>query len=427
MKNLIDIAALLSPIPGDNPAGEELRYAKVYDDIKEARRADDVLPQGEWQREIKTSEWRKVISLSVQALTDKSKDIQIAVWLTEALTMMESFEGFEAGVSLITGLLDLYWENAYPQIEDDDYDYRIAPLEFFNDKIAHCVKQLPLTDPRTTPGYSLLKWQETRDTTRKGEDKITSDDFNAAVAKSSVDFYKSLAEIIPRCLAVFTALDEILDARLATQAPSISNVGKNLEECQRLVAKICTEQKGIKGIPADAAMVESGATGVQDEPGVSDVPLSAEPSVAAKSTVAAVSLVIPAVGDETAHEEALWNDALRIMQNGNFKEGLNRLLAVATSQPSERGRCRYQFLVAKLCLKGGRPELARPILEKLLTLINELQLERWESPFWVAEILESMHQCLLSGEPSGEDTYRASELFKKICTMDVTKVLNVKQ
>ena len=424
MRTQIDIAALLAPIPGDDPVGEELRYSKVYDDIKEARRADDILPQGQWQREIKTSDWKQVISLSVKSLTEKSKDLQIAAWLTEALVTMEGFEGFEAGTALLVGLLDIYWETVYPRIEDDDYDYRIAPLEFYNDKISLCLKQLPLTEPGATPGYSLLKWQETRDTARK-DDRITAEDFTAAVAKSSVSFYQTLVELLDRCLAAFKTLDDTLDARLATQAPRISDVGTVLEECQRIVRRICSEQKGIKvqttgaELHANEAPEESKSVGAR---------VSAGPeSAAGVPATAAVSLVIPTIVDETAQEEALWRDALLTMQNGSFKEALNRLLAVASSQPAERGRHRYQFLVAKLCLKGGRPELARPILEKLNTLITELQLDRWESPFWIAEILESLHQCLLSGEPTSDDISRAEDLFKKICTMDVTKVLNAKQ
>ncbi len=422
MKTQIDLQSLLAPIPGDNPEGEELRYAKLYDDIKEARRADDILPQGQWQREVKSADWRKVISLTVQALTDKSKDIQIAVWLTEALTTLEGFEGFEAGVSVITGLLDLYWETLYPQIEDDDYDYRIAPLEFFNDKIAACLKRLPLTEPGVTPGYSFLKWQETRDTARKGDDKVTSDDFNAAVAKSSVAFYTSLAEFLSRSLTAYTSLDELVDAKLGNQAPRLADVGQALEECKRIIVKICTEQKGIKIASSEG---EAGSSDAPEEPGTESVPSISVSSGAMAAPTAGYH--IPAVGDETALEEALWNDALKIMQNGNFKEALNRLLAVATSQPSERGRHRYQFLVAKLCLKAGRPELARPIMEKLYSLINDLQLERWESPFWIAEILESLHQCLLSEGHSSRDEDQAEELFNKICTMDVTKVLNARQ
>ncbi len=44
---------IFDPIPGDNPGGENLRYAPIYDKIKEARRQDDDAPQGEWARERK--------------------------------------------------------------------------------------------------------------------------------------------------------------------------------------------------------------------------------------------------------------------------------------------------------------------------------------------------------------------------------------
>ncbi len=36
---------ILNPIPGDNPSGKDLRYAPIYDKIKEARREDDDLEE----------------------------------------------------------------------------------------------------------------------------------------------------------------------------------------------------------------------------------------------------------------------------------------------------------------------------------------------------------------------------------------------
>src|SRR5512143_109315 len=97
----IDLEKILAPIPGDNPAGEDLRYGPIYDDIKEARRADDDLPLGKWERERKKAEWDKVISLSVAALGDKTKDLQIAAWLMEALTITEGFAGVAVGLKVL--------------------------------------------------------------------------------------------------------------------------------------------------------------------------------------------------------------------------------------------------------------------------------------------------------------------------------------
>ena len=135
MKITIDIEAILTPIPGDNPAGESLRYSPVYDEIQEARRADDMLDRGDWQHDVKTSDWDKVLSLSVQTLTEKTKDLQIAAWLFEALTNLQGFTGVCCGFKIITGFLENFWDNVYPEVEDDDLDYRVGPLEFLNDKV----------------------------------------------------------------------------------------------------------------------------------------------------------------------------------------------------------------------------------------------------------------------------------------------------
>src|ERR1017187_5175612 len=44
---------LLNPISAENPAGESIRYAPVFDKIKEARRQEDDAPQGDWTYERK--------------------------------------------------------------------------------------------------------------------------------------------------------------------------------------------------------------------------------------------------------------------------------------------------------------------------------------------------------------------------------------
>src|SRR6266545_3561906 len=82
---ILDFGSLLAPIAGENPAGESVRYDGVYDAIQEARRSEDDLPMGDWEREVKAADWRSAIKLSADAVSSKSKDLQIGVWLTEAL------------------------------------------------------------------------------------------------------------------------------------------------------------------------------------------------------------------------------------------------------------------------------------------------------------------------------------------------------
>src|SRR6202035_4718726 len=91
---------LLKPIPGSNPGGESLRYNPVYDKIKEARREDDDAPQGDWKRERKLADFNVVFKLASEAIAEKSKDLQLAAWLTEALIRKDGFNGLRRGLEL---------------------------------------------------------------------------------------------------------------------------------------------------------------------------------------------------------------------------------------------------------------------------------------------------------------------------------------
>ena len=94
----IDLAALLAPIPGPNPAGTAVRYAGDYDRIQAARQEDDPsLPQGIWQRQLKRADWDEVAALCAEALSRRSKDLQIAAWLVEAMVQRRGFLALASG------------------------------------------------------------------------------------------------------------------------------------------------------------------------------------------------------------------------------------------------------------------------------------------------------------------------------------------
>jgi type VI secretion system protein ImpA len=443
MKRGIDIDAVLAPIPGENPAGEDLRYSQSYEEIKEARKFDDSLDMGDWKHEIKSADWDKVVSLSVDALSAKSKDLQIAVWLAEALILTEGFAGLAAGLKIITGLLQEYWEGLYPPIEEGDFDFRAAPLEFMNEKLWATVRQVPLTDESKTPGYSWLKWQESRevgyesdtrnkygdvDENRKkkrdediAERRVTGEEFDGAVAVSSAAFYESLAHLLLSCLDEFKILDATVDEKFGQQAPRLAELGKAIEECNQLVSKIYKEKRPVS--TAESATRVKG----EKQPAYAEQKIKEEKRRPALLSEEVPSLVRPSSLSEEVSEGALWEEALHILETDGIKEALDRLLGASFSAPSVREKNRYRLLMGKVCLRADRPDLARPIAEELYALMEELHLDRWESPVWIAEVLGLLYQCLTSGELSDDDLAKAKPLFQRLCTTDVTKAITYKQ
>lgn len=434
---MLDLDLLLAPFPGENPAGEDLRYRPVYDEIKEARRADDALDRGDWQHELKVSDWDRVIQLSVQALSEKSKDLQIAAWLAEALVKTRGFAGLIGGLKLIGGLLTGFWEELYPGIEDGDLEFRAAPLEFANTTLGFIIREIPLTDPRTTPGYSWIKWQESRtvgyeenakDKAAREEmiadGKIPAELFDGAVARSSKEFCVGLAERIGEAREVFASLDAIVDERFGGDAPLISEIDKALADCERLVSGILKEKRA--GEPDETA--EAPPEEAMEAPGSGHAGASAEaepPGIAApESPVAAPAghRAVP-LSDFGGGEEAVWKEALAQLKSSGLKPALARLMGAAYTAASPRQRSRYRLLMAKLCLQARRPDLARPLMEELFALVEEMNLARWESPIWIADVLDTLRRCLAGADPDSEDAVRAKDLLKRICTLDVTQAI----
>src|SRR4051794_39171591 len=116
----LDVELLLAPIAGDRPAGRSLAYEPEYDALREARRADDATNPGEWKREAKAADWGGVVALGVACLRDKTKDLQIAAWVTEALVRLHGFAGLRDGLALMEGIQERFWESYFPEIDDGD-------------------------------------------------------------------------------------------------------------------------------------------------------------------------------------------------------------------------------------------------------------------------------------------------------------------
>ncbi|HKS88691.1 MAG TPA: type VI secretion system ImpA family N-terminal domain-containing protein, partial [Stellaceae bacterium] len=140
-----DLDALLAPLAGEAPAGVDLRedsspqslYYRLRDARAEARAAERALdapdPDGTPPSAAALPQlWRSIRDLGIEAIGGRSKDLEIAAWLTEALLRSDGLVGFAAGVRLMHGLVEGFWDDLFPLPDEDGIATRVGPVGGLN-------------------------------------------------------------------------------------------------------------------------------------------------------------------------------------------------------------------------------------------------------------------------------------------------------
>jgi type VI secretion system protein ImpA len=296
-------AELLNSIPGPNPSGANLRYDPIYDKIKEARREEDEIPQGEMVYAIKKADWPLVVKLCSEALTNKSKDLQLAAWLTEALVRREAFAGLRQGLDLCRGLLEQFWDTLYPEPEDGDLELRATPLDWIGSRLDATLKKAPLT----RSGLDWYKYKESRavgyetdvgesETKRAAREqatadgKLTAEEFDKAVLASSKDSYKQKIADIDACTETIDALAQACEQRFGDFNPSFSGLRDSLELQRQTIKSLLAkklEQEPDEEQPAETASDEQPAEEMACETVGGSGAAAAPARAAARKTVTA--------------------------------------------------------------------------------------------------------------------------------------------
>jgi type VI secretion system protein ImpA len=255
---------LLNPIPGPNPAGENLRYAPVYDQIREARREEEAITEGDWQTPGKKANWPLVIKLATDALATKSKDLQLAAWLTEALIRTEGYAALAPCLDLIRGLLENFWDGLYPEIEDGDLELRATPLEWIGTQLETPIKQVPLTRSgldwlqykisRSVPTEDEAASSDARRAQREAaiaDGKITPEEFDSAFHATPTSFYQQAFDDLEAARESLVQLAAVCDEKFGDYSPSFSVLRNTLEEVQQSVRILLQRKQALEGPPAE--------------------------------------------------------------------------------------------------------------------------------------------------------------------------------
>ena len=270
---VLNFEALMQPVSEENPAGESQQYSGLYDEIREARRSDDNLPQGQWQTDLKIADFRKVIALAVPALEKQTKDLQIAAWLSESLVKEHGFAGLRDSLKLMNGLQETFWETLFPEIDEGDMEGRANALEWMDAQTAFAIKEAKITGGA---GYSFFDYDDSKkfdipeniDTLDSAdqqryrellaqaerENRATADKWRKAKAASRRAFYEQLYFNLEECLAEHKELNRVIEEKFdRNQMPGTSQLKKSLDDIQTLVKRLLEDKRAEEPDAADEA------------------------------------------------------------------------------------------------------------------------------------------------------------------------------
>jgi type VI secretion system protein ImpA len=250
--SLLDFSSLLAPINKKHPAGQNLRLEtdqpNIYQQIKDARTAARATERQQTQGGEKSAKthWQTVYKLAAEALTKKSKDLELATWLTESLLREHGFQGLAAGFKLLHELIKTYWEQLYPLPDEDGLISRIAPLTGLNGEevdgtLIAPIALIPLVENSNHDSFALWQYKQAIELLKIADPEKRNQRINSGwttlealeniIANTDPAILQAQRTAITACLDHYQALNTLLDNHCGNEAPPSSRINKILTEC----------------------------------------------------------------------------------------------------------------------------------------------------------------------------------------------------
>ena len=287
-----DLAALLAPVPGDAPAGVELRgdsspqsrYFRLRDARAEARAAERAM-EADDATTASPPQWRTVRDLGIEVISGASKDLEIAAWVTEALLRCDGLVGFIAGVRLMNGLVDAYWDDLFPQPDDEGMATRVGPIAGLNGQsgegtLSQPLRKLPLFARPDGAAMQLWQFEQSSDLATIVDPERRQQRIDAGVVPydtvenearaAGIAHFTALRDQAVAAAAAWRELSDALDARAGADAPPTRRVGEILDRIAAVAGRFAApDSAGPDAGGSETALgaVASSVSGTESAPG----------------------------------------------------------------------------------------------------------------------------------------------------------------
>jgi len=261
---ILDFDSLLRPISDELPSGVELKEDSagnaLYYQVKDARDAAATAERAQRDYAMLSDEdkeaegappvpvppdWRTVLKLATDLLSQHSKDLWIAAWAIEALCRLHGFAGLRDGFRLTRELAERFWDGIHPAPDEEGYLTTVAQLTGLNGDdsdgaLIAPINNIPITDEGTYGRLTSAQYKDAAD----GRGEMPLEAFDRAALETSTEFFEGLVENIAQAQAEFAALTTVLERKCGesqdgySTAPPSSQISGALRDCLDRVKSI---------------------------------------------------------------------------------------------------------------------------------------------------------------------------------------------
>ena len=240
------LEALLAPINGESPTGPDLEYDADFLALERAAAPKAERVMGDEVKAAEEPDWNEVAEMAL-ALLRRSKDLRVAVHLATAWLRTSGMPGWAAGMGLVRGLLENFWEGVYPQLDaEDDNDptarvNAVAPISSLDGALAY-VQTTPFVQSPRLGRFSLRDLR-----VANGELKPAASAEGEASASASIteieaccmdcpeEELAAAATAVGAMLEDLRAIDQIFSDHIGTAGPELKPLLADAQELKRFL------------------------------------------------------------------------------------------------------------------------------------------------------------------------------------------------
>lgn len=259
----MDLAKLLEPLGGDSPTGADLRYVDgdlTLQQIEDHRSEQDAALALEGEG--KSANWKGVVRNCQEALSGKSKDLQIVAWLCEGLAHTEGFSGVRDGLQLTKQMLDTFWDALHPGCEDGEVilPIRAKPIAWLASPrcFLPAVKAIPIATAFERPlSWADRELAERVDAAQTHADQsgfqelteagaVSGETWRGALMNTPLEQLQQTLNDIKDCQTQLEELRKVCEERFGDDAPTLAPLDDVFVEIRETVEKAVGLGEGVE-------------------------------------------------------------------------------------------------------------------------------------------------------------------------------------